>query len=179
MVRANFFGGTSFYLKLCITFCLCVFFCSPMHGQNGFALNTGIPVQSTQYPIRLGSVNLDSGNLFLKIPLLSFAERSGPPAQVNLIYNSTFWDIWQGAPPDGGWAWYPFPLGQGGLSLDIDYGTESNVLFQTAPNPCNQYGYLDGGGQTYSNFYLTDANGTKITFSQIPPISYMIFRLRK
>ncbi len=156
--------------SLPLLFLLSICPCSSSYAQNNYYLNTGDPAQLTQYPIKYGSVNLDNGNLFLKFPLWSAAQRSGQPLQVSLVYNSTFWDELPGVGVGGEPDYYPY--NNGGLSLVVDAGAPGRLQYSTTPNPCNQSGWNNGGGVRYSNFHFTDGSGTAITFSQLNGLLY-------
>ena len=107
-------------------------------------------------PIRMGQVTLDSGNLYLDIPLYSRSARGMPAAGSHLYYNSQFWHP---APITGGGT-YPVDPGNGGWSsgrgpsLDVQVQPR-NVETQSCPA---QYPY--GNIQEFESWIATEANGT-------------------
>jgi RHS repeat-associated protein len=140
----------------------------PAAGQN-YTTQTGVPSNNAMYPVPGGAVNLDTGNLFLKFPLVSLPERSGRPYTLSLVYNSVFWSAVADAP----YAMY-YPQTYGGLSLSVDFGGQpypSHDTFPDTANPC-PLAYPGGDAEVYTNYRVVDSNGTEVSFGPVLQAHY-------
>jgi hypothetical protein len=126
----------------------------PAAGQN-YESQTGVPSNNVMYPVPGGFVNLDTGNLFLKFPLVSLPERAGRPYTLSLVYNSVFW----AGVADSPYTMY-YPQTYGGLSLSGDYGGHPYPrydTFQDTTSPCPS-NYPNGPADVYRNYRVVDSN---------------------
>src|SRR5258708_7922509 len=59
---------------------------------NTFAQNPtpGLPVNTPQIPVPLGSINPVTGNVHLEIPIASIPQRNSDPMVAKLVYDTTY-----------------------------------------------------------------------------------------
>src|SRR5882762_1916010 len=62
-----------------------------LRAQTDINALIAAPKGTPQIPVRFGSVNLNTGNLHLDIPLVSMSERGSGPSTMSLRYDSMFW----------------------------------------------------------------------------------------
>jgi hypothetical protein len=132
------------------------FFCViPAYAQ--YYLSTGFPEFSENVAIPLGSFNPDTGNLHIDIPLHTFAQRSGAPLTVRLVYNSIFWQPDSDTPME----WLPYNNVGWALVGDSRIGAVTNS-FRTLN--CQNPPYT-GTYTQYKQFVFIDGEGTARVFS--------------
>jgi RHS repeat-associated protein len=117
---------------------------------NGLAQNPqpGLPVDSAQIPIPLGSINPLTENVHLEIPIASIQQRGDNPLVAKFAHDTQLFVLGPGGYASG-WTFIIYPE---------KYTT---VAFSTTSGPCPDPAYPNGHTNTNSNFYASDSHNTR------------------
>jgi RHS repeat-associated protein len=116
-------------------------------------LQDGLPPNSFQVPVPLGSVSPDGGRMHLEIPLASSAVRGDDPNIVKMIFDSTTYLDFPGYGASSAGPGWRFVLGP---------SRALSVMYDSTPGACDP-AYPLGNSYTYTNFRVVDNNGTVST----------------
>jgi RHS repeat-associated protein len=146
-------------LKLCVLFWA---YAIPLVVCGQTELNSLIsaPQGTPRIPVRYGSVNVNTGNLHLDIPLVSMSERGTGPSTTTLSYDSMFW---LGLGVQGGI--YP-PTTNSYWTVRTESGLEqlgSVYPVNVETQSCGSGWY--GSIQFYTSWEMEDSNGNLHFFS--------------
>ncbi|MBB5061442.1 RHS repeat-associated protein [Granulicella aggregans] len=138
-----------------------------LRAQSDINTLISAPKGTPTIPVRNGSINLNTGNLQLDIPLVSMPERGGGPSTMSLRYNSMFWNgiTWNNGGV-GGSVIYP-PNNESYWNIAVDSGAEpigSAYPVNVRTDSCGSGWY--GSIQEYSIWEVVDSTGT---FHQFQP----------
>ena len=138
---------------------------SPLAAQSNINELISAPQGTPVIPVRFGSVNLNTGNLQLDIPLISMKERGGAPSTMSLRYNSMFWQGLtvnnNGVPGST-----VYPPNQSYWSPLVNSGAEvTGSVYPVNPGPQSCGSGWFGTIYFYNTWTLIDSNGTAHNFS--------------
>ena len=109
----------------------------------------GLPLDSLQMPVPLGSIEPLSNNVHLEIPIGSIPQRGDNAMIMKLVYDTQYVFFF------GGY----FGFGPG---WRVVFGPEKqlSITSTTYNSPCPHPAYPDGGAYTTGNYAAIDASGT-------------------